>query len=170
MYKAALDVYYFNHSAKAVCLLFERWEDRTPSHIYTQIIEGVEDYEPGAFYKRELPCLLQVLKAVDLSSLEVIIIDGYVYLDDEGRHGLGIWLYKALNETCPVLGVAKTAFHNNTKNVVTMTRGSSRKPLYITAVGMDAAYAAGCIRQMAGPYRIPVLLKELDKRTREKGL
>lgn len=169
MYKAALDVYYHDHSAKAVCLLFERWKDKRAAHIYTEEIEGVEDYQPGAFYKRELPCLLQVLKAVDLSLIEVILIDGYVYLDDEGRYGLGGWLYKSLNETCPVLGVAKTAFHNNTKNVVAITRGRSRKPLYITAVGMQPADAARCIRQMAGLYRIPDLLKELDRITKEKG-
>ena len=38
-------------------------------------------------------------------------------------------------------------------------RGRSRCPLYVTAVGMDLAEAAGHIQAMHGPYWIPTLLK-----------
>lgn len=55
----AVDVHYKKAYAKTVLVLFEDWLD----DIYNEILEvntfEVADYEPGFFYKRELPCLLQ---------------------------------------------------------------------------------------------------------------
>ncbi len=168
MYKAALDVYYYNNdTARAVCFMFKDWKDTKPALVCSKLISGIGAYESGAYYKREIPCLLSILEEVELQSLEVIIIDGYVFLDDKNTFGLGGYLYKALNEAVPVIGVAKTPYHNNTKNAVELTRGKSVRPLYITAIGIDVTVAASCIKNMAGNYRIPDLLKMLDKSTRE---
>ena len=41
-------------------------------------------YEPGRFYRRELPCLLTALEAITARPATVIM-DGYVWLDGEGR-------------------------------------------------------------------------------------
>ena len=166
MYKAALDVHYQNDKARAVCILFRDWKDNSVHVVYSKEIAAVQAYEPGAFYKRELPCLLQVLTDVEIKNLEVVIIDGYVYLDDKKTFGLGGYLYEAVHQQVPVIGVAKTRFYNNTKNVVELKRGSSKNPLYITAIGIEVQKAAENIGSMAGTYRVPDLLKQLDRITR----
>lgn len=105
----ALDVYYYPHNAKVVGVAFEQWEADTPLAVYTEVVETVTEYIPGEFYKRELPCLLALLRLTDLSGVSCIIIDGYVHLAED-RPGLGAYLYAALEEKIPVIGVAKTAF------------------------------------------------------------
>lgn len=167
MLKAAVDVYYKNEGTKAVCILFEQWTDTIALSTHVAHIDQVEDYEPGAFYKRELPCILEVLHQIDLAQVDTIVLDGYVYVDDHGKFGLGGHLHEALNRMISVIGVAKTRFHNNTAFVVELTRGKSKNPLFISAIGMDMQLAASYIQSMAGEYRIPTLLQYLDQKTRE---
>jgi len=52
----------------------------------------------------------------------------------------------------PVTGVAKSRFHTAT-HAVPVVRGSSARPLFLTAAGMPAAYAADLVWHMAGRYR-----------------
>ena len=72
----AIDVdYRANKKAKVAGVLFNDFKDDTPVQIITKIVEGVKPYEPGQFYKRELPCILALLE--ELSELpECIIVDG----------------------------------------------------------------------------------------------
>ncbi|MBL3658111.1 endonuclease V [Fulvivirga sp. 2943] len=162
----AFDSFYFSNKAKTVCLLFENWEDAAPYSILSEITEGVADYEPGEFYKRELPCILSLLEKVE-HTIHTIIIDGYVTLTDKGKPGLGAHLYQSLDPKVPIIGVAKSGFHENSKLVRELHRGESKNPLYITAAGMSADEAYDNIKKMDGPYRMPTLLKLLDKKTRE---
>jgi deoxyribonuclease V len=167
MLKAAVDAYYKDNKAKGICILFEQWSATEIFSIHEAAIEQVSNYEPGAFYKRELPCILKVLQQVNLSLLDAIIVDGYVYLDNNGKYGLGAHLYETLQEAVPVIGVAKSRFYNNTKHVVEVKRGTSNHPLFITAIGIDVLEAAKHIQKMAGQYRIPTLLQYLDQKTRD---
>ncbi|MFD2521565.1 endonuclease V [Emticicia soli] len=166
----AIDVFYEQTKAKIVGLVFNEWADAK----YTQKIEkyrnDIAEYEPGAFYKRELPCIMDILADLDLSQLKYIVVDGYVYLDDEAKPGLGAHLYEALTTKVPVIGVAKTSFANNKKYVAEVYRGTSQKPLYITAIGEDLAQAAAMVKRMAGEYRFPTLLKELDNYTKSDAV
>ena len=41
-------------------------------------------------------------------------------------------------------------------------RGSSARPLFVTAAGMPAADAAVLVRRMAGRYRLPDALRRAD--------
>ena len=84
----AFDTYYYDGKAKTIAVSFKNWEDDEPTKIYTDIIEGVEPYEPGSFYKRELPCILSLLKQVNLEEVDIIIVDGYVILEEK-HLGLG---------------------------------------------------------------------------------
>lgn len=165
----ALDVYYRAGAAKTVGALFQHWEDAKPSQILTEFLFNVAEYEPGAFYKRELPCLMALISKLDLNTLDAIVIDGYVYLDDEMRKGLGAILYDTLEAKVPVVGVAKTAFANNTAHVVEVYRGDSKHPLYVSAVGMDLDKAARRVKEMHGGYRIPSVLKIVDQETKNGG-
>lgn len=167
MLKAAVDVFYREKKAKAVCVLFEHWQSEEVFSTHVAYSNEVADYEPGAFYKRELPCLLNVLQQINPAFLDAVLIDGYVYLDDEGKQGLGAHLYAALNEAVPVIGVAKTWFAQNSRRVLKIYRGKSQNPLFITAIGIDVNKAAAAIQSMAGGYRMPLLLRHLDRKTRE---
>lgn len=61
----------------------------------------------------------------------------------------------------PVIGVAKSGFP--VAAVKSLFRGGSRRPLSITAAGMPLHTAAGHIARMHGPYRMPTLLRQLDR-------
>lgn len=161
----ALDVHYRNNTTKAVGVLFN-WNDKEPKETVIAYIDNVEDYIPGEFYKRELPCLLKIIDKIDITQLEAIIIDGYVYIDNEKNYGLGGILWETLNKQIPIIGVAKTAFYKNKETVIAVTRGESIKPLFVSAIGFDLNQAALNIKQMYGAYRIPDVLKQLDTETK----
>ncbi len=60
--KLAIDVHYRETFAKVVSVEFEQWQDSTPLDIHIVEMEDFLEYEPGAFYKRELPCIMEILK------------------------------------------------------------------------------------------------------------
>jgi deoxyribonuclease V len=162
----AVDVHYKASAAKAVSIEFPDWEDEVPWKINIVKIEGYTDYIPGEFYMRELPCIMCVLEKSDLKQAEAIIIDGYVILDDQGKPGLGGYLFQELNKKIPVIGVAKTCFTGNKRHVVKVYRGNSGNPLFITSLGMELREAADLVRRMKGNFRIPLLLRKLDRETK----
>ena len=163
----AFDTHYTGTKAKTACIAFENWTDETPADIYTQTTEDFADYEPGALYKRELPCILNLLKEIPISNISCIVVDGFVQLDDFGKLGLGGHLYEALDGKIPVIGVAKSKFWSAHKTSLELYRGGSKKPLYISAMGIEKSVARELVKSMAGDYRIPKLLKLLDRKTRE---
>ncbi len=55
---ACVDVDYRDLGAVAACVCFEHWDDSRPVLESAIEIHGVEPYEPGRFYRRELPCIL----------------------------------------------------------------------------------------------------------------
>jgi deoxyribonuclease V len=56
----AIDVHYKDKTAKAVGALIQHWNDATAQRHVIKYIDAVEEYVPGAFYKRELPCILKL--------------------------------------------------------------------------------------------------------------
>ncbi|GAA1788800.1 hypothetical protein GCM10009682_08550 [Luedemannella flava] len=119
-------------------------------------LEHVAPYRPGAFFERELPAVEAVLAGVDL---KLLIVDGYVDLDPDGRPGLGAHVHAKLG--VPVIGVAKTAFAA-AAHAVPVRRGGSDRPLYVTAAGVPVADAAALVAAMSGPYRMPDALRRVD--------
>ena len=87
-------------------------------------------YESGSFYKRELPCIVSLLEDLDVRDISLIVIDGFVYLDDDGRYGLGGHLYEHLERRVQVVGVAKSPFKDSCKLVREICRGRSKRPFY----------------------------------------
>ncbi len=162
--KLAVDVYYSQDKAFAAAITFSSWKDESHERIYTINTAPVHDYEPGAFYKRELPCILELLQRYALEP-ETIVIDGYVFLDGKSRAGLGKHLYDALNCSVKVIGVAKRPFYEIGREYE-IFRGSSRRPLYVTSAGISLEEAKRGIETMAGRYRIPRLLKKVDQVSR----
>lgn len=164
----AFDTYYYENKAKTVCLSFKDWNLEENYKIFSETISQVEEYVSGEFYKRELPCILSLLSKIDLNDVDLIIIDVFGFLNDENKFGLGAYLYKTLDEKIPIIGVAKRDFASIEKNRRKIFRGVSKNPLFITSIGIDLNLASKKIEEMKGEYRIPNLLKELDKLTKEK--
>jgi len=161
----AVDVHYADHGAVAAGLLFDDWRAATPSATHVSRFDTVEDYVPGAFYRRELPCLLGLLREHDLHP-GLIVVDGHVFLDGDGRPGLGKHLHDALDGRVPVIGVAKTAFAGMDPRFAVL-RGDSLRPLYVTAFGIPLEDAQAHVRSMHGAHRLPTLLKRVDRVCRE---
>ncbi len=163
----AVDVNYREDRAVAAGVLFDYWESTEPTLAKVVEIEisEVEQYEPGKFYKRELPCILKLL--TELEDLpEYIIIDGYVYLNHQNKAGLGKHLYDALKQKTVVIGVAKSRY-KDTPSGTEVWRGSSQRPLYIDAVGMGETEAKQLITKMHGKNRIPTLIKRADQLSKQ---
>jgi deoxyribonuclease V len=121
------------------------------------LVTRVEPYQPGQFWRRELPPLRVVLNGLDMMTL--LIIDGYADLDPEGRPGLGARAHEEFG--VPVIGVAKTAFRGAT-HAIEVRRATSTRPLYVTAAGMPRADAADLVRHMTGQYRLPDAMRRAD--------
>jgi deoxyribonuclease V len=128
----------------------------------TAFVAYVAPYVPGQFLRRELPPLRAVLEAV--TGIELLVIDGYVDLDPDGRPGLGAHAHAEFG--FPVIGVAKTPFVTAT-HAIPVLRGRATRPLYVTAAGISAADAAEMVRRMSGQFRLPDALRRVDALSRE---
>ena len=93
----------------------------------------------------------------------LLVIDGYADLDPAGRPGLGVYAHRVF--AVPVIGVAKSAFRTAT-HAVPVLRGTSARPLYVTAAGMPRADAAQLVRRMTGRFRLPDALRRADQLAR----
>jgi deoxyribonuclease V len=124
---------------------------------WTAEVPVAAPYRPGQFFLRELPPLRAVL--ADAGPLRLIVVDGYVDLDPDGRPGLGAYVHDEF--AVPVIGVAKNSFHSAT-HAIPVTRGGSVQPLFVTAAGLPLTQAASLVREMAGRYRLPDALRRAD--------
>lgn len=173
-----LDVHYADPKAFAAGVTIEDWTSRKPNDEKVVCIERVNPYVPGQFYRRELPCLVSAIDAFP-ERPTTIIVDGYVWLRGNEQHassssesekqlpgqkqlpGLGGHLFEHFDGKINVVGVAKNRFRG--ANAVEVYRGNSRKPLFVTAAGIDPGFAASCVQTMAGDDRFPKMLKWVDQ-------
>ncbi|MDF2550810.1 MAG: endonuclease [Chryseobacterium sp.] len=162
----AFDTYYYEDFAKTVCIAFEDWSSEKENEIFTEKTKIISDYESGVFYKRELPCILSLLSKIELKENDIIIVDGFVTLNDEGKIGLGGYLFEALDQKFAVIGIAKNEFSSLDEKRRNILRGESKTPLFLTAMGIDVDEIKSKIETMHGSFRIPTLLKKLDQLTR----
>jgi len=164
----AVDAAYSEGRSAVAGVYFRDWASELDCGRQELVREGEPAaYEPGAFYKRELPLVMSLLDQA-LMPISAIVIDGYVWLSGDGEPGFGARLYEALGRRAPIIGVAKTKFHNDSWSQP-VCRGQSETSLYVTSAGLDRTDAARCIASMVGPHRMPTLLKNADGLAR-KGL
>ncbi len=162
---AILDAAYTQDGAGVGCVLAEGWAAPAAAAQFARHVPGApQAYEPGAFYKRELPLLLATIQGL-AARPDAYVIDGYVWLGPE-KPGLGARLFEALGGRVPVIGVAKTPFHGDSWSTPVL-RGQSKHPLHVTAAGIGAAEAAALVAGMHGEHRIPTLLKLADRLARD---
>ncbi|WP_367389452.1 endonuclease V [Lewinella sp. LCG006] len=156
-----IDVHYRDDFAQVAGVLFKDWTDEEAYKTYTIQTPLAGEYEPGKFYKRELPALLALLREVS-EPLDFILVDSYVYLGKD-KPGLGVYLYEVLDVKVPVIGLAKNHFRAAEEVEVRLLRGDSSKALFVTAIGCEATWATDRIKEMAGDYRLPNLVKLADQ-------
>jgi deoxyribonuclease V len=162
----AFDTYYYKDYANTICLAFENWDSEAETEIFRGKTTITSDYESGAFYKRELPCILSLLEKIILNEGDIIIVDGYVTLNNDGKIGLGGYLYDTLEQKFPVVGIAKNEFNISDSQRRAVCRGESKTPIFLTAKGIDVDLVKTKVENMHGNFRIPTLLKKLDQLTR----
>lgn len=159
----AVDVQYDDSGgARAALVVCGELTLSTPLSEHVADIPRTAPYEPGALYRRELPCITAVLELGP--PLQLLVVDGYATLDPGGRPGLGAHAAEAFG--LPVIGVAKTPFRSAT-HAAEVVRDGSNRPLYVTtAGGFDLAEAARIVSAMAGLHRIPTALSRVDRLAR----
>jgi len=156
---AAVDVHYLpGGGARAAAVLAADAAFCDLLADYTRQVAGVAPYQPGQFFRRELPPLHAVLDG--LAGIRLLIVGGYADLDPGGRPGLGAHAHAEFG--VPVIGVAKTAFRTATHAVPVVRGENSARPLYVTAAGLPRGQAADLVRHMAGRYRLPDALRRAD--------
>jgi deoxyribonuclease V len=158
----AVDVHYEPDRARAACAVFADWSSPTPDAEWVIETPPAETYVPGQFFRRELPPLLALLRAIPALP-DIVVIDGYVWLDAHGTPGLGARVHASLG--IAVVGVAKTPYRADVL-AARVVRGGSTRPLFVSAVGFGLDDAADGVRRMHGDHRIPVLLKRTDQLAR----
>ena len=164
---AAVDVHYPSGGGARAALVTSadpRFATIAAEHVAH--LDQVAPYRPGAFYARELPALRAVLALVGTPAPDLLVVDGYVDLDPDGRPGLGAHAHAEFG--VPVIGVAKTAFRGAT-HAVEVRRGAATRPLHVTAAGLDPADAATLVLRMAGPFRLPDALRRVDALSRGRA-
>ena len=67
-----------------------------------------------------------------------------------------------LDAKAAVIGVSKTEFLDDDVSIPVL-RGESQQALYVTALGIDPKRAAELIENLHGRFRIPTLLKRVDR-------
>ena len=161
----AVDVHYEDRAVVTACVGFASWQAPTTALEWVhRDASAPAPYEPGQFYKRELPHVLRAIAEIGgRHPLDAVVVDAHVWLD-AGKPGLGGHLHAALGGGIAVVGVAKTAYKGGV--ALAITRGQSRSPLFVTAAGVPAARAAELVRTMHGPFRLPDLLKRVDQLAR----
>jgi deoxyribonuclease V len=151
-----LDVDYQPTGVTTACVGFEDWIDDVGAIELVMRSRGAAAaYQPGAFFERELPYLRAALER--MPAMEAILVDAYVWLAPD-RPGLGKHLHDATGVA--IVGVAKTHFAGS--DAIEVVRGTSARPLYVTAIGVAPAVAADRVRAMHGDHRIPTLIRRVD--------
>lgn len=157
----AVDVHYRPDAATVAAVGLGDPGDPEGTEVLLDVPGVPAGYEPGAFWKRELPLILAVLADRPLTA---VIVDGYAWLGPD-RPGLGAHVHRALG--VPVIGVAKTSFAGAESVAEPVLRGVARRPLHVTAAGMPLPDAVRTIASMHGPFRLPTVLRRVDRLCRD---
>jgi deoxyribonuclease V len=161
----AVDVDYRPTETVTACVGFRAWADAAATvEIVVRAAGAAAAYQPGEFFRRELPPVLAAIRRLTVPP-SMIVIDGYVWVGP-GAPGLGARLFDALDRRIPVVGVAKRPFAG-AADARAILRGASLEALYVTAIGTSPDDAATGVRSMHGPHRIPTLLKRADRLARD---
>ena len=157
-------------------LLFDQFESKEIIKSYhVDLITNVAEYVSGEFYKKEMPCLQYMWNNLPQNiknQIDTVIVDSLYDLWD-GRPGMGHhfhdWLISE-GYNVEVMGIAKKKFKDNSLYITKVIRGNdSTTPLNVNGSDKTKDYKK-IVQSMAGDYRIPYMVKEVDKLSRTKTI
>jgi deoxyribonuclease V len=160
----ACDVQYEHGNGYAAGVCFDDWQAETITQVVRATVASVAEYEPGAFYRRELPCLLALLQAAGALP-KAVLVDGYVWLKD-GQPALGARLFEATGGQFAVIGVAKSRLRN-AGEYIEVKRNTQTSALFVSSVGITVETAAAHVAGMHGKNRLPTILEMADREARK---
>ncbi|HSI47534.1 MAG TPA: endonuclease V [Ideonella sp.] len=155
--KLAVDVHLDGTGGQAAAVAFDEWGAAEAERTFVTRVAALDKPARGEPDLRELHCILELLRQHALQP-EVILIDGFVFLDAQDTPGLGQRLYQALGGRAAVVGLSKTAMAE-TPAQFELYREEEARPLVITSVGLDLGSAKARVRAMHGRRRVPTLMK-----------
>lgn len=168
------DAHYSETTQRGALVFVKDWADASAHGEAVSVLPTPPAaYKPGEFWRRELPLLRWILESPqDPTSVgfprppiqdlvDLLVVDGFVDLGPD-RPGFGRYAHNAFK--IPVVGVAKSYFQGAEPLLV--TRGKSKRPLYVTTAGIDPVHAALCVSQMHGKHRLPSLIRLADQLAR----
>ncbi len=156
--KLVVDVHFDKAGgATAAAVVFDDWATFEATKTVSLKIDHVEKAAKGELDLRELPWLIQLMNANALQP-EIIVFDGFVFLDPQETPGLGKHLFDALGGRVPVIGASKTAM-KDTPAQFEVYREDETPPLVVTCAGIDLGAAKARLRTMHGKKRMPTLMK-----------
>lgn len=150
----------------AACLTADDWTSPVPIAEFTHRAGYAEAYTPGELHRREFPLIMSVLAMLP-ERPRILVIEGYVWRDTDGRKGLGAHLFEALRGRTAVVGLAKSHFAGTEQWVEQVARGDSANPLWVTAAGVTLSEAVSGVKRMHGPHRIPTLVGRVAQLARK---
>ena len=143
--------------ANAAAVAFDAWDAPEATKTYFTHVAQVGKAVRGELDLRELPCVMQLLAEHKLEP-ELVLIEGFVYLDADDTPGLGQRLFEALGGKVPVVGLSKKSLPELSSQFEVM-REDETPPLIVTSVGLDIGAAKVRVRSMHGRKRVPTLMK-----------
>ena len=155
--KLAMHVHFEGEGAVVAAVAFDAWDAPEASKTWTTRIAQAPKAVRGEPDLREVPCLLQLLGEQGLKP-EVILFDGFVFVDAQETPGPGRHLHDGLGGLVPVIGISKKG-RPGLSAQYEVAREEETPPLVITSVGVDLGAAKARVRAMHGRKRVPTLMK-----------
>ena len=175
----AVDTFYYEERAKTVGVLFNDWSDSEPEEIISSWSFDFGPYIPGEFYLREMPPIIELLSKINMKEVGYLIVDGFLKVYDERKgkfdSGLGYRLMELLqpsNKDLVFIGIAKSDFGGTGRKwkiAEEWNRGpKGSTPLWVQVEGMRMTDLMKCLKRMPGEFRLPDMLRILDKETKKE--
>lgn len=163
-----IDGDYTNEIAHMAGVILNDYKDKSIAGFITADTYSPEPYESGSFYKRELVGVEAILDKLNISEIELIIIDGFAKFNDGVHKSLGEHVYEKYY--IPVIGVAKKWCEFCKIENTETYRGNSKTPLFVTVVGGNHSAAKRVIEEMYGENRLPYAIKLADSIARKQRI
>jgi len=163
--KLAVAVHFEGAQATVAAAAFDAWDAAEPMKTYVSPIDHLDKAVRGELDLREVACVMQLLREHNLAP-ELIVIDGFVHLDDE-TPGVGQHLYQALGGAVPIVGVSKKRLPGLSAQFEVL-REDEAPPLVVTCAGLDIGAAKVRLRSMHGRKRVPTLMKLVARLAKSK--
>lgn len=161
----AFETYFYNGNSYTVGGVFETWADDTIKYFVT----SKQEYKDGEdAFSYDISCIMQCLSLVNIDNIDTIIINGFVWLSQDGKtttEGLGAKLNDAIiekyGEPKNIVGISTKKHFVKIPNCYEVFRDEDNEhPLYVTCSNPDyAEHYSVLVTRMWGKYKMPTIFR-----------